>query len=324
MKKRNYYAVISFVLFTVSCGIIKPSPVDDSIYKYDYMPYAEKTKAVILPEKSTLKINDNLPILDGATALYPIYAAFVQAVYSEREYHLNRFDYELNENRPIVACSGTQWAFNDLISGRVDMIFCAKPSPEQIEKARENNTTFKLIPIGKEAFVFFVNKRNRVSNLSSEQIISIYSGRITNWNELGGKNKEIKIYQRPKNSGSQTILESIMGSEKIIEPLTENVLTFMLDIVNETAAYRNYNNAIGYSFLFYTTQMVMNNKIKLLSINNIMPTIETIQDNSYPYSDEFYAITTETKNENIDRFIEWILSEQGQYLIKKTGYVPIK
>jgi phosphate transport system substrate-binding protein len=289
------------------------------------MPYAEKTKAVILPEKPTLKINEDLPILDGATALYPIYAAFVQAVYPEREYHLNsRFDNEHNEIHPIVASSGTQWAFNNLISGRVDMIFCAKPSPEQIEKARENNTTFKLIPIGKEAFVFFVNKRNRVSNLTSEQIMSIYSGRITNWNELGGKKKEIKIYQRPKNSGSQTMLESIMGSEKIIEPLTENVLTFMQDIVNETATYRNYNNAIGYSFLFYTTQMVMNNKIKLLSINTIMPTIETIQDNSYPYSDEFYAITTETKNENIDRFIEWILSEQGQYLIKETDYVPIK
>jgi phosphate transport system substrate-binding protein len=107
-------------------------------------------------------------------------------------------------------------------------------------------------------------------------------------------------------------------------PITEEVLTFMLDIVTQTADYRNYNDAIGYSFLFFATKMVQNNKIKLLSINGIYPSIETIQENTYPYADEFYAITTTTDNANINKFIEWILSEQGQYIVKATGYVPVK
>jgi phosphate transport system substrate-binding protein len=70
--------------------------------------------------------------------------------------------------------------------------------------------------------------------------------------------------------------------------------------------------------------MVQNEKIKLLSINNIFPTKETIQNGTYFYIDEFYAITVGIRNENMDKFIEWILSEQGQYIVEKTGYVPIK
>jgi phosphate transport system substrate-binding protein len=225
---------------------------------------------------------------------------------------------------PIVSMRTTPGAYRSLINGNADIIFCAKPSEDQIAEAKEKGITFTMTPIGKEAFVFFVNKRNPVSNVTTEDITGIYSGTITKWSELGGKRNKIKVYQRPSGSGSQTLLESIVGSENIIEPEKELVLTFMLDIVNQTAEYRNYKNAIGYSFLFYTTQMVRNEKIKLLSINGIVPSKETIQNGTYPYADEFYAITTNTENENVAPFIEWILSEQCQYLVEKTGYVPIK
>jgi phosphate transport system substrate-binding protein len=312
-------------LLSCSCSIVKPKPVYDNVSVWDYQPFSEETKVATLSERAILKLENNLPILDGATALYPLYAAFVQAVYPVGEYFRTE---KWNEDhtaliQPVVNSSRTSEAYNNLIDGEVDIIFCAKPSDEQIEKAYEQGLTFNMVPIGKEAFVFFVNTHNRVSNLSTEQIRGIYSGRINNWSELGGKNRVIKIYQRPKNTGSQTMLESIMGEEKIIEPLTEEVLTFMLDIITETAVYRNYNNAIGYSFLFYATEMVQNNQIKLLSVNGIYPSRETIQSNEYPYSDVFYAITTNTENENVSKFIEWILSEQGQYLVAKTGYVPI-
>jgi len=223
-----------------------------------------------------------------------------------------------------VSGGSSSKAYNNLIEGKADIIFCAKPSDDQIKKAKEKGIAFNLTPIGKEAFVFFVNRHNPVSNLTTKQIKAIYSGKIKNWNELGGKEELIIVYQRNKNSGSQTMLEFIMGAEKIIEPLTEEVSEVMMGMVTRTAGYRNYTNAIGYSFLFYTTQMVKNNEIKLLSINGIAPSIETIQEETYPYANHFYAITTDTKNENVKNFIEWILSDQGQYLVKKTGYVPIK
>jgi phosphate transport system substrate-binding protein len=301
------------------------SHVPDSINRYNYQPFSEKNKLIVLEEDSKLKFDYNLPIIDGATALYPLYAAFVQAVYPKGEYYPHSTWDSVNYVYipPIVGCSRTSEAYDKLINGEVDIIFCAAPSEDQINKARENGFTFNLIPIGKEAFVFFVNKRNPVSNLTTQQIRDIYSGRTTNWNELGGKNKNIRVYQREKNSGSQTMLEAIMGDEVIMEPLKENVISFMLDIITRTSEYRNYNNAIGYSFLFYTTKMVKDKKIKLLSINGITPSTETVKNGTYPYSEYFYAITTNTKNENINIFIKWILSEPGQYIVKKTGYVPI-
>jgi len=324
MKYLNFCILLFIPLFS-SCIFFNFSDVPDSINKLNYQPFSEKNKLVTLEEESKLRLTDNLPIIDGATALYPLYAAFVQAVYPKGEYDPNPTwdSVKYADILPVVGCSRTAKAFDNLIDGEVDIIFCMAPSESQIEKARENDVTLNLIPIGKEAFVFFVNKRNSVSNLTTKQIKDVYSGKITNWKELGGRNKGIRVYQREENSGSQTMLESIMGDETIMKPLTENVLGFMLDIVTRVSEYKNFNNAIGYSFLFYTTQMVRNKKIKLLSINGIIPSTETIQSGTYPYSDYFYAITTNTKNENVNAFIEWILSEQGQYLVKKTGYVPI-
>jgi phosphate transport system substrate-binding protein len=315
MKKYGFLIVIIFILCS-SCNIFKPEPVSDRIITFEYEPFKESTKAVILPETSTLRLRNNLPRLDGATALYPVYSAFVQAVYPKGNY--------LPDSISIVRSTSTPRAYERLINGEVDIIFCAKPSNEQIETAKGKGLDFHMTPIGRDAFVFFVNRKNKVSNLTTEQIRNVYSGQITNWSELGGRKNEIRIFQRPKNSGSQTILESIMGDVGIIAPKTENVLGGMLEIINQTAVYRNYRDALGYSFLFYTTQMVMNDKIKLLAIDNVFPSTETIQNGTYPYTDVFYAITTNTKNYNVEDFINWILSEQGQYLVEKTGYVPIK
>jgi len=322
---KNYgICLIVIIQLCTSCNNFKPEALSDYIIIREYQPFSEWTKTVVLLETATLRFENDLPRIDGATALYPLYASFVQAVYPEGEYFpYERGNFETYE-RPLVGAHSTPRAYENLINGKVDLIFCAKPSDEQIETASKNGLKFQMTPIGKEAFVFFVNKDNTVSNLSTEQIINIYSGQITKWSELGGKRDSIRVYQRPKNSGSQTMLETIMGDVQIIEPITENVLTFMLDIVNQTADFRNYRNALGYSFLFYATQMVRNDKIKLLSINNIFPSNETIRNGTYPYAYEFYAITTNTENENVNKFIEWILTEQGQYIVERTGYVPIK
>jgi phosphate transport system substrate-binding protein len=70
--------------------------------------------------------------------------------------------------------------------------------------------------------------------------------------------------------------------------------------------------------------MVRSNEIKLLSIEGVFPTRETIQSGQYPFADSFFAITTGNETENMQKLIEWTLSNEGQYLIEKTGYVPIR
>jgi phosphate transport system substrate-binding protein len=295
----------------------EPVKVVQDVNLYDYIPFKEGSKIVSLNGDSYFKLFENLPKLDGATALYPVYAAFVQAVYPSAEYNLYG-------PTATVRCTQTPQAYNNLINGVADIIFCAEPSKEQIANAAEKGFQFNMTPIGKDAFVFFTNKNNPLNNITSLQIREIYSGNITNWDDIGGEDDIIIPYQRPKNSGSQTILESIMGDRLIMEPLKENVIGGMGGIIEQVAVYRNYPNAIGFSFLFFSTEMVKNNEIKLLSIDDITPTKATLQKNDYPFGGTFYAITVGNESENTKKFIEWILSEQGQYLIELTGYVPLK
>jgi phosphate transport system substrate-binding protein len=71
--------------------------------------------------------------------------------------------------------------------------------------------------------------------------------------------------------------------------------------------------------------MVKNYDIKLLSINEISPTVDNIKTAKYPLIDSFYAVTYDgNKNPNVKKFVDWVLSEEGQYIIEKTGYVPIE
>lgn len=141
---------------------------------------------------------------------------------------------------------------------------------------------------------------------------------------IGGKNDEIRAFQRPEDSGSQTMFIKFMGDSEIQEPEIEEVAEGMGGIIEEVASYRNYKNAIGYTFRFYSTEMVRNDKIKLISIDGIEPSIKNIRTGNYPLASEFYAVTAGTENLNVQPFIEWILSEEGQKLVEETGFVPLK
>lgn len=290
--------------------------VDDSeVDLFVYEPFKENEKLARLDSKASFAIEGELPILDGATALYPLFAAFAEATYPEGVYE---------PHRGPVATTTTPSAYSRLIKGNADIIFAAEPSIGQLQDAKEAGVELELTPIGREAFVFFVNSRNKISDLSSEDIRGIYSGDIENWKELGGKNDEIRPFQRPEDSGSQTMFIKFMGDTEIEKPETENLESGMGGIIEEVASYRNYKNAIGYTFRFYSTEMVKNDKIKLLSIDGIEPSIENIRSSDYPLASEFYAITAGSKNPNVEPFLEWILSGEGQKLVEDTGFVPVK
>lgn len=281
----------------------------------EYAPFSANTKAASLDIESRLKMTENLPRLDGATALYPIYAAFAQAVYPKAEYPLHDGE---------VMCNNTIQAYENIINGNADIIFAAHASKEQLEYAQEKNVELKFTPIGKEAFVFFVNAKNPLNSLSTEQIQDIYSGKITNWKELGGKKGEIIAFQRNQNSGSQTAFVHFMQDKPIMTPPMDRIVGAMQPVIERASDYTNYANSIGFSFRFYANEMLANKGIKLLNLNNIEPNVENIKNEQYPLASYFYAVTrADDEREQINLFLQWILSEQGQSLIEKTGYNPL-
>lgn len=320
-QRKNIHRIMAAAV--VLAGIVaipgiyhKTRPVvqDGYIETFNYAPFQENTKAVSLDEPAALQLKDNLPILDGATALYPIYSAFAQVVYPKKEY--DQYESEVMSNR-------TEQAYDNLLNGHADIIFVLSPSKAQLAQAKEMGKEMKFTPIGREAFVFFVNAKNPVKSLTTDELKGIYSGKITNWKEVGGKRKSIRAFQRPENSGSQTALQLFMGEVPIMDPPVEDVASLMGTIIDQVSDYKNYNNAIGYTFRYYSTQMVKNNDIRLLQVNGVEPTVETIRSGDYPLTSEFYAVTAGSDNPHIEPFIEWILSAQGQKIIEKTGYVPI-
>lgn len=285
--------LIGFALCVFTAGIYKLYSVyDDSLIAVNtqdvdlstYAPFAEHNQLATLSQPSTyqLKSGDALPKLDGATALYPVYAAFAQAVYPRQSY--DAWDSE-------VTSSGTGSAYQRLIDGNVDMIFAAAPSAVQMQLAESNSMKLYLTPIGQEAFVFFVNTDNPVDHLTSEQVKQIYSGQITNWKQVGGNDEKIAAFQRPEDSGSQAMLRRFMGDRQIMEPMRKMIATGMGGIMERVEDYHNYDHAIGYSFHYFATVMNPEEHIKLLAIDGVYPDQQHIANGTYPLIAPFYAVT---------------------------------
>lgn len=291
--------------------------VTPSINTWEYLPFEEESK-IVKHDSQLLDFSgvpkEELPIIDGATAAFPVYSAFVHAVYPEStELYDGVFEY-----------NNTVGGYKLLAEKQTDIFVGAAPSQEQIAYAEEQGTTFEYTQIGYEAFVFFVHKDNPIDSLTLEQIKGIYSGEITNWSQVGGENKPIVPFQRNEGSGSQSMLIRIMGDTPIIEPDTQEVVTGMGGIIEEVADYKSKSTSIGFSFRYYVEGIIQNPDIKVIAIDGVAPTVSNIQNNTYPIIAPVYAVTYEgNTNPNVYALIQWMLSEEGQYIIEKTGYVGI-
>jgi len=264
---------------------------------------------------SSLKLTDNLPILDGAAALVPVYASIIENVYpvgsvtyeggvfSDDNYYGENFAED-----SAMQYNNTVRGYRAIVDGTTDILFCAGPSAEQKQYAEEQGVELVYVPVGLEGFVFFVNKNNPVDSLTVDQIRDIYGGTYTNWKQLGGANRVINPITRLAGSGSQSAMDSFMKGREIAPK----------SIFSVTGA------SIGFSFRYYMDGIVGNDSVKMLALNGVYPSAENIQNGTYPIIAQFYAIyRADNENPNIPVLIEWILSDEGQALIENVGYVKI-
>jgi phosphate transport system substrate-binding protein len=275
---------------------------EKSIDLEHFLPFKEDSE--IVHTASDIKIEDNIPVLEGATALYPIYAAYVETLYPEESVKFNGNEFEEDS---FIQKTGTTKAYQRIVDGDVDVIFCAGPSKNQEEYAKEKGVELELVPIGKEAFVFIVNSNNKVDNLSIDEIKDIYQGKIKRWNEVGGENTPIIALQRAEGSGSQTAMLSFMKGENL-----------------KKSGQMFIGRTIGFSFRYYVERIVADGNLKMLSINGIAPTKDNIKNESYPITNTFYMIyRKDNENPNIKVLKDFVLSKEGQKIIDDTGYVAI-
>ena len=279
---------------------------------FTYLCATNDVEIIKAQEDEILFSEENYPRIDGSTATLPLAEAF----------KANFTGTEISDVN--VEHSKTHNAYVNLINGETDLILVTYPSEDEQKLANDNNVELEIVPIVKEAFVFFVNKENPVENLTLSQIQDIYSGKIKNWQDVGGENEPIIEYQRPENSGSQSgMLELVMNGIKMMDPTTETVASGMADVIDVISDYNNGKNAIGYSYYYYATTMYSSNTIKLLSVNGTKPTYENIQTGLYDIQTAYYAVIRKDEPENGDvrKLLNAMISERGQNVAKEAGYV---
>lgn len=324
MKKvlKVLVALIFIVVITFGCyemyRIFVENNENDTSNEIENSNIVEEEKILKEPIFSL----ENYPKVDASLATQPLTTALIKNFTGEEEISDERLDY-----------TNTHPGYIRLVDGDVDLLVVTEPSEEELEYAESNNVELEVIPVVREGFVFYVNESNPVNNLSLEQIQDIYSGKITNWLEVGGNDEEIRAFQRPENSGSQTgMLSLVMKDKKLMEPPKEDLIDSMFAIINLVSDYDNGTNSIGYSYYYYATTMFetidksISDRIKLLSINGVEPNNETIKKEEYPLETAYYIVIRKDEPENSDtrKLVEAMLSKRGQAIAEEVGYVGVK
>lgn len=269
---------------------------------------------------------EEYPKIDASLATQPLAIAVTKNFVAD----VGENDEEVSE---FLEFSNTHPAYIKLIDGEKDLIIVTEPSEEELAYAKEKGVELEVTPVVREGFVFYVNAKNPVDGLTIKQIQDIYSGKITNWKEVGGEDEEIVPFQRPENSGSQTgMLSLVMKDVEIMEPKKEDLIGSMFDIVNLVSSYDNGINSIGYSYYYYATTMfdtldsTVAERIKFLSIDGIEPSTENIKNETYPLETAYYIVIRKDEPESslARKLKKDLLSERGQSVAEEAKYVGVK
>lgn len=280
-----------------------------------FLPHEKDSDLARIDSSLHFEEGDDLPVLDGAAALVPVYASVIDNCYPEGcvTFEGGVFDDDNKYGENFAPGSAMQYqntirGFNAVVDGSTDLFFTAHPNAEQMQYAEEHGVELEIVPIGMEAFVFFVNADNPVDDLTTDQIRAIYRNEITNWNEVGGPNRLINPVTRVTGSGSQSMMDRFMEDSMLTR---RNPLSI-------------FGGSIGYSFRYYLTGLVGNDGVKMLSVNGVYPDAENIRNGSYPISTNFYVVyRSDNDNPNVQALVDWLVSEEGQEMIEQTGYVGL-
>lgn len=270
--------------------------------------------ATPLPVKEKFQFTEeNFPRIDGSTATIPLIEA-VECVLLEK----SRTDV-------IVNIRKTSGAYEALANNEADILL-VYDGGEETRKYVKADELFETVPIGKDALVFLVNKDNPVDNITTEQVQKIFSGEYTNWSQLGGNDETIKSYQRGIGSGSQAIMDKLVMKEiPMAEPARIQVIGSMGGLLDAVANFVGGPTGIGYNVFYYVTEMKKNEYIKLVSIDGVEPTYETVQSGEYPFVSEFYSVIrkSEPADSPARALHEWMLTGEAQNLMASEGYVAL-
>ena len=325
MKRWTALALIILLLLCFSaCGgkepeptaAVAPSPqVTENPAPPVTEPPAPQATEAPQPEQFVFT-RSNFPRLNGSTAMVPLGQAIASVLLGETR----------EEVADLIDFSRTTQSYRQLMNGMADLLISGAP-PEAIYREKEEmGFQWELSLFAVDGLVFLVNADNPVDSLTVEQLRGIYSGKITNWSEVGGNDVEIVPFQRNEEAGSQTAMKKlVMGDVPLMDAPKEYVSGAMGDLVEVVASYNDSAAAIGYTVYYYAHDMKMAEGLKLLAVEGVEPSAETIRSREYPFiNDSYVVIAAGLPDDSPAKVLyDWLLSEEGQRLVAHEGYVSI-
>ncbi len=267
--------------------------------------------------------DEKMPVIDGSTSTYPFTEEVYRALFVNATTHPG---YPRSHSKSHVS-------YERLINGEVDMLFASVyPAGDILALAEEKGVELELIPIAYDAMIFFTNAKNPVDTLTKEQISEIYvNNKYKTWAELGGTDAKLYPYCRNNDSGSHAQMEkhflngneihSTIQAETISETMS-NILTDVMDVPNQD----KNGYGLGYSIYYYFNNMDRfydtKTQLKLLAVDGVYPTDETISKGSYPLSNNTYIVLRKDTPEGhpARNMAKFMLTEAGQECVELAGY----
>ena len=323
------------------------------IYDATYGPYGDATAMYAKPSQPALRedvidllyyavrmlpvyptqaaidtgFDERMPVMDGSTSTYP---------YTRMVYHALFHNAQRHPQYPEKH-SKSYASYQKLIAGENDLLFVAAPPSEAIvQEAKAAGVELELIPIAYDAMVFFTNGGNAIEGLTSAQITEIYTkNAVENWSELGGPDAALVPYCRNLDSGSQALMERYFLGDKELHPdLLEETVSVAMESIITDVHYAGKADpltyALGYSIYYYymTARWLVlpsEDSLKLLAIDGVLPSEQTIADGSYPLADYNYAVVRKDAAEGslARKMAAFMLTPVGQNCVSNAGYGPI-
>lgn len=220
-----------------------------------------------------------------------------------------------------VTGGGSGVGITALINGTTDICNASRPMKQtEIEKLKARYNTLGVeIPCAKDGVTIFLNEANKVNELSLKQLSDIYTGKVRNWKEVGGNDAEIRLYGRENSSGTYTYFHD----EVVKNDYAANTqsLPGTAAVVN---AVKKDVNGIGYGGAAYAVGVKHATVKKDAGSPGYVPTNENIAKGVYPITRYLYMYLRNRPTGETKKYIDWILSPEGQMVVTEVGYFPVK
>lgn len=263
---------------------------------------------------------ENYPRVDGSTANMPLMAQLYSVICGIPSEEAESF---------VTASGGTGAVWRSMMYGSADLLLVYE-APEIVKRDMQELETpleLEITPLGCDGLVFLVNKQNPVDSLTIDQLRGIYTGKITDWSEVGGDAGPIAPFQRNEESDSQTLFQKLlMGNTEPMQAPTELVPGSMGGLIEGIAAFDGAGGAIGYSVYYYANLMYASPDLKLLKVDGVGPSTESIGAKEYPLVNDFYVvIRADAEVGSPARLLrDWLLTDEGTQVLTAANYIPVE